>query len=253
MMQNKIALVTGGNRGLGKDMVINLTKKGLDVIFTYNTNTEEAEAVVQTIQNTGQKAFPLQLNVSDIPNYDRFFENLCATLKANFNTEKIDFFINNAGFIHYANFADVTGQQFNELADIHFRGPFFLTQKLLPMLNDNGGIVNISTGLTRFATPGYATYAAMKSAMETVSRYQAQELGVRKIRVNIVAPGAIETDIQGGAVRDNPELNKYLASMTALGRVGLPDDIGAVVAFLCTNDAKWINAQRIEVSGGMNL
>ncbi|WP_101448405.1 SDR family NAD(P)-dependent oxidoreductase [Aquimarina sp. MAR_2010_214] len=253
MTQSKIALVTGGSRGLGKDMALNLAKKGLDVVLTYNTNKEEAETVVEAIKKIGQNATSLQLNVLEISGYDTFIDTLIATIKSNFNSEKIDFLINNAGFIHYINFGNVSEQQFNEMLEIHLKGPFFLTQKVLNVLNNHGGIVNVSSGLTRFATPGFATYAAMKGAMETLTKYQAKELGERRIRVNIVAPGAIETDIMGGAVRDNAEMNEYLASQTALGRVGLPDDIGGVVAFLCTNEAGWINAQRIEISGGSYL
>jgi NAD(P)-dependent dehydrogenase (short-subunit alcohol dehydrogenase family) len=174
-------------------------------------------------------------------------------LKDRFNAEHFDYLVNNAGIGIHASIAETTEEQFDTLMNIQFKSVFFLTQKTLGLLADGGGIVNISTGLARFSSPGYAVYAAMKGAIETLTRYQAKELGVRKIRANVVAPGAIETDFGGGVVRDNAELNKYLASVTALGRVGVPDDIGNVVAFLCTDDAKWVNAQRIEVSGGMNL
>jgi len=251
--KSKIALVTGGSRGLGKDMALNLAKKGLDVVLTYNNQKEEAENVIQQIEAIGQKAIALKLDVSNISSFDWFTKSLSAELLSHFKTEKIDFLINNAGFIHYAAFAEISETQFTEMENVHFKGPFFLTQKLLPLLNNNGGIVNISSGLTRFATPGFAAYAALKGAMETLTKYQAKELGERGIKVNIVAPGAIETDIMGGAVRDNAEMNQHLASQTALGRVGLPQDIGAVVAFLCTDEAGWINAQRIEISGGSNL
>jgi NAD(P)-dependent dehydrogenase (short-subunit alcohol dehydrogenase family) len=253
MTQSKIALVTGGSRGLGKDMAYSLAKKGLDVILTYNSKKEEAENVVKKIESLGQKAVAIQLDVAEITGFDVFFEKVEAVLKNTFNTDKIDFLINNAGIGIYAPFAQTSEAQFNELLNIQFKAPFFLAQKALNFMNDGGGIVNISTGLTRFAYPGYAAYAAMKGAMETLTLYQAKELGERKIRVNIVAPGAIETDFGGGGVRDNEHINKHIASVTALGRVGLPDDIGSVVAFLCTNDAKWVNAQRIEVSGGQAI
>lgn len=250
---SKIALVTGGSRGLGKDMALNLAKKGLDVVLTYNRKKEEAEEVVNEIENLGQKAVAIQLNVAEVDTFDLFFQKITMALKSIFNTDKIDFLINNAGIGLHESFSTTTADQFDDLVNIQLKGPFFLTQKSLQLMNDGGGIVNISSGLTRFSFPGYAAYASMKGAMETLTKYQAKELGARKIRVNILAPGAIETDFGGGAVRDNEQLNQQIASITALGRVGLPDDIGSVVAFLCTDDAKWVNGQRIEVSGGMNL
>jgi NAD(P)-dependent dehydrogenase (short-subunit alcohol dehydrogenase family) len=250
---SKIVLVTGGSRGLGKEMALNLAKKGLDIVLTYNSKKEEAEEVVSEIEKLGQKAVALQLNVADVDTFDLFFEKVKTALKSTFDTDKFDFLINNAGVGLHENFSTTTTTQFDDLVNIQFKGPFFLTQKALEVMNDEGGIVNISSGLTRFSFPGYSTYASMKGAMETLTKYQAKELGSRKIRVNIVAPGAIETDFGGGAVRDNEQLNQLVASLTALGRAGLPDDIGSVVAFLCTDDAKWINGQRIEVSGGMNL
>jgi NAD(P)-dependent dehydrogenase (short-subunit alcohol dehydrogenase family) len=253
MTQTKIALVTGGSRGLGKDMALNLAKKGLNVILTYNSKKEEADAVVKQIGQAGQKALALQLNVGDSKSFETFAASLSTALANNFQADKIDFLINNAGVGYHAPFAETSEDAFDLLVNIHFKGPFFLTQTLLPLLNDGGGVVNISTGLARFSLPGYAAYASMKGAMETLTKYLAKELGPRKIRVNILAPGAIETDFSGGAVRDNEGLNKMIASATALGRVGLPEDIGAVVAFLCTDEARWINAQRIEVSGGQML
>jgi NAD(P)-dependent dehydrogenase (short-subunit alcohol dehydrogenase family) len=250
---SKIALVTGGSRGLGKDMALNLAKKGLDVVLTFNSKKEEAEEVVSEIEKLRQKAVAIQLNVADVDSFDLFFEKVKTALKSTFDTNKIDFLINNAGVGLHESFLATTTTQFDDLVNIQFKGPFFLTQKALEVMNDEGGIVNISSGLTRFSFPGYSTYASMKGAMETLTKYQAKELGARKIRVNIVAPGAIETDFGGGVVRDNEQLNQLVASLTALGRAGLPDDIGSVVAFLCTDDAKWVNGQRIEVSGGMNL
>jgi NAD(P)-dependent dehydrogenase (short-subunit alcohol dehydrogenase family) len=251
--KNKIALVTGGSRGLGKDMAMSLAQKGLDVVLTYHSKKEEAESVVAEIEKLGQKAVALQLNVADVSSFDLFFQNTKTVLKNTFNADNFDFLINNAGVGAHESFSKTTETQFDDMVNIHFKGAFFLTQKALDIMNDGGGIVNISSGLTRFSFPGYAAYASMKGAIETLSKYQAKELGERKIRVNIVAPGAIETDFGGGAVRDNEQLNQFIASLTALGRVGLPDDIGGVVAFLCSDDAKWVNGQRIEVSGGMNL
>jgi NAD(P)-dependent dehydrogenase (short-subunit alcohol dehydrogenase family) len=248
---NKIALVTGGSRGLGKNMALAIAKKGIDVIITYNSNVEEANKVVDKIVQAGQKAAALQLNTGDAKSFDAFITSLNSVLSSTFTTNKFDFLINNAGIGIHASFAETTEEQFDTLMNIHFKGAFFLTQKALPVLTDGGRIVNISSGLARFSMPGYAAYASMKGAMETLTKYQAKELGARGIAVNIVAPGAIETDFGGGMVRDNEEVNKGIASQTALGRVGLPDDIGGVVAFLCTDEARWINAQRIEVSGGM--
>ena len=253
MTQNKIAIVTGGSRGLGKDMALSIARKGLDVILTFNSKKAEAEAVVKEIEKLGQKAVVLQLDVADTKGFESFFAEIQNALSQTFNHEKFDFLINNAGIGIYAPFAETTEEQFDTLVNIQFKGTFFLTQRALPMMADGGGIVNISTGLARFSLPGYAAYAAMKGAIETLTKYQAKELGTRKIRVNVVAPGAIETDFGGGAVRDNEQLNEFVASITALGRAGLPDDIGGVVAFLCTDEAKWINAQRIEISGGMML
>ncbi|WP_406825883.1 SDR family NAD(P)-dependent oxidoreductase [Pedobacter sp. KACC 23697] len=251
--QNKIALVTGGSRGLGKNAALKIAAKGIGVLVTYQSKKEEAKDTVNEIKAMGVPAAAIQLNVGDAKTFDAFFSEVESVLKSVFNAEKFDFLINNAGIGIHASFADTTEEQFDTLVNIHYKGAFFLTQKALPLLNDGSGIINVSSGLARFATPGYAAYASMKGAMETLTKYQAKELGARGIRSNIVAPGAIETDFGGGVVRDNDQLNAGIAANTALGRVGLPDDIGGVVAFLCTEDARWINAQRIEASGGMFL
>ena len=251
--QNKIALITGGSRGLGKNAALKIAAKGIGVIVTYQSKKEEAEATVNEIKQLGAQAAAIQLNVADTKTFDAFFASVKAVLKSVFNAEKFDFLINNAGIGIHASFAETTEEQFDTLVNIHFKGTFFLTQKALTLLNDGSGIINLSTGLARFATPVYASYSSMKGAVETLTRYEAKELGARGIRVNVVAPGAIETDFGGGVVRDNEQVNAGIASNTALGRVGLPDDIGGVVAFLCTEDARWINAQRIEASGGMFL
>lgn len=253
MGQSKIALVTGGSRGLGKNMALAIAKKGLDVVLTYNSQKGEADEVVKEIEALGQKAVALQLNVAESAGFEGFFKEVGAALSETFGTDKFDYLVNNAGIGIHKAFAETTTDEFDTLVNIQFKGPFFLSQLALPLLADGGGIINISTGLARFSTPGYAAYASMKGAMETLTKYQAKELGAKGIRVNIVAPGAIETDFGGGMVRDNEQVNNFLASQTALGRVGLPDDIGGVVAFLCTDDARWITAQRIEASGGMFL
>lgn len=250
---NKIALVTGGSRGLGKDMALQLAKKGFDVILTYQTKSDSAQEVVNQIKNNGNKAFAIQLDMANANSFDQFVATLSTTLKNEFQSETISALVNNAGVGVHAAFADTTMEQFDSMVNIHLKGPYFLTQKLLPVLEDGSSVVNISSGLTRFSYNGYAAYAIMKAGIESLSRYQAQELGARRIRFNTVAPGAIETDFGGGAVRDNKDLNDLIASTTALGRVGKPDDIGSVVAFLCSEESKWINAQRIEVAGGVNI
>lgn len=243
-------MVTGGSRGLGRNMAIALAKKGLDVILTFNSKQDEANEVVSEIEKLGQKAATLQLNVADTKAFDSFFNQVKEILDQKFASHKFDFLINNAGTGMYVPFAETTVDQFENMFDVHLKSAFFLTQKALPFLNDNGGIVNISSGLARFSFPGSSAYATMKGGVEVLTRYMAKELGSRGIRANVVAPGAIETDFGGGRVRDNKEINDHISSITALGRVGLPDDIGGVVAFLCSEEARWVNAQRIEVSGG---
>lgn len=252
-MPNKIALVTGGSRGLGKNMALSLAQKGNNVIITYQSQKEEAERVIEEIKQLGQQAVALQLDVANSKTFDSFIESLKSALSETFKADKIDFLINNAGIGTHASFAETTEEQLDTLYSIHFKGAFLLTQKALSILANGGGIINISTGLARFSFPGYAAYASMKGAIETLTKYQAKELGQRGIRVNVVAPGAIETDFGGGTVRDNAQVNAHIASQTALGRVGLPDDIGGVIAFLCSEEARWVNAQRIEISGGMML
>ena len=252
-MKNKIALVTGGGRGLGKDMALSLAKKGIDVIITYNTNKEDADKVASEIINTGQKSASLQFDVSDIKSIDNFIKQLSETLKTKFSSERFDFLINNAGIGATIPFDKVTEDVFNNFVNVHFKGVFFLTQKTLPMINDNGCIVNVSSGTTRFCVPGYSVYSSMKGAVEVFTKYLAKETGQRGIRANVIAPGATETDFNNAIIRSNPQLKAFITSQTPLGRVGQADDIGSVVAFLCSDDAKWINGQRIEVSGGINL
>lgn len=251
--QDKIALVTGASRGLGKDAVIQLAKKGFDIIMTYQTKKEFADEVVKEIETIGQKAFALPLDISTTAGFDQFVTTVKDVLDKEFSSAKLDALINNAGIGINERMETMTEEILDSMTNIHFKGPYFLTQKLLPLLNDGSSIVNTSSGLARFSFEGYSAYGPMKAAIDSLSKYQALELGSRKIRVNSIAPGAIETDFGGGAVRDVSDLNKFLASETALGRVGLPGDIGSVVAFLCSDDSKWINAQRIEVSGGYRI
>ena len=249
----KIALITGGSRGLGHDMALNLAKNGKDVILTYHSNQAQALDVASQIEALGQRAFVFQLDTRDSSQFDGFISEVMDGLVRAGRAAKIDFLINNAGTALYASFMDTTEEQIDEMFNIHFKAVFFLTQKLAPYLHDGGRIVNISSGLARFSFPGSSGYASMKGAVEVLTRYLAKELGNRNIAVNVVAPGAIETDFGGGRTRDNKEINANIAGATALGRAGLPEDIGAVVAFLCSDDARWINGQRIEVSGGMLL
>jgi NAD(P)-dependent dehydrogenase (short-subunit alcohol dehydrogenase family) len=253
MSTGKIALITGGSRGLGKNMAIALAKKNNHVIITYNSRHEEAAAVVTEIEKLGQKAVAVQLDAGNVRSFDGFVAEIKTALQQNFGTDTFDFLVNNAGVGLSTVIGSTSEEDFDTLTNIHFKGVYFLTQKLLPMMNDGGRILNLSSGLARFSMPGYAVYGALKGAMEVMTRYMALELGARKIGVNIVAPGAIETDFGGGHVRDNADLNKMIANSTALGRVGLPDDIGGVVAFLCSEEGGWINGQRIEVAGGINL
>ena len=251
--KNKIALVTGGSRGLGKDLALRLAEKCLDVIITYNSQQQDAEGVAAQIQKAGQKAAALQLNTGDIKSFGSFTTQLQDVLQKTFDATHFDYLINNAGIGGYSPIADVTEDMFDELLNIHFKGVYFMTQKMLPIMNDGGGIVNISSGLTRVSVPGSSVYASMKGAMEIFTRYLAKELGTRGIKANIIAPGAVMTDFGGGHLRNDEQLQKFISSVTALGRPGVADDIGGVVAFLCTEDARWVNAQRIEVSGGMAI
>lgn len=248
-----IVLITGASRGLGKSAALHAAAQGIDVILTYRSRAEEAQSVMQEIRALGRRAVALPLDTGLSASFAAFADTVREVLAREWQRERFDFLVNNAGVGSYASLMDTTEAQFDDLMNIHFKGVFFLSQKLLPWMNDGGRIVNISTGLTRFALPNYAAYASMKGAVEVLTRYMAKELGPRGIAVNVVAPGAIATDFGGGQVRDNAQLNAFVASGTALGRVGLPDDIGGVVASLLTPANRWVNAQRIEASGGQFL
>ncbi|MFZ6051343.1 SDR family NAD(P)-dependent oxidoreductase [Halocola ammonii] len=250
---NKIALVTGGSRGLGKDMALNIAKKGIDLVITYHNNEEGANKTAQEIKKLGQEAHVFQLDTRDVSSFDHFLKNMSSTLKEKRGSEKIDFLVNNAGIGIYKPFSETTEEDFDELMNTNFKGVYFLTQKALEFMNDEGRIINISSGLARFSLPGSSAYGPMKAAIDSFTRYLAKELAPRKIRANVVAPGAIATDFGGGENRDNEKKREVVAANTALGRVGEPEDIGGVVAFLCTEDARWINGQRIEATGGMML
>jgi len=251
MSTPSIAIITGGSRGLGQNTAMKLAEQGTDVILTYRSGEEEAAAVVAAIEKLGRKAVALPLDVGKSASFDDFTAKIRDVLNKTWQRETFDFLVNNAGTGLHASIAETTEAEFDELVNVHFKGVFFLTQKLLPLIADGGRIVNISSGLARFSSPGSSAYAAVKGAVEVLTRYQARELGSRGIAVNTVAPGAIETDFRGGAIRDNPEMKKMIASMTALGRTGLPDDIGGVIATLLLPANRWINGQRIEASGGM--
>lgn len=247
----KIALITGGSRGLGKNTALAMAKQGMDVVLTYQSKQAAAQAVVDEIVALGRKTVALQLDVAQVKTFDAFAQTLKQALQTHFQAEKFDFLVNNAGTGLTAPFAETTEQIFDDMVNIHLKSTFFVTQKLLPLINDGGRIINISSGLARFTLPGYSAYAAMKGGIEVLTRYMAKELGARQIAVNTVAPGAIETDFGQGLVRDNKEVNAYIASQTALGRVGVPDDIGPMIASLLSENNRWVNAQRIEASGGM--
>lgn len=246
-----IALITGGSRGLGRNTALQLAERGSDVIVTYQRAEAEAQAVVEQARALGRRASALQLDVADSSGFDAFVQRLRAVLASVWQREQLDHLVNNAGSGAHAGFAETTEAQFDQMVNVHLKSVFFLTQKLLPLIADGGRIVNVSSGLARFSLPGYSAYATMKGGVEVLSRYMARELAPRGITVNVVAPGAVETDFGGGAVRDNPQLNSMVAGFTALGRVGLPDDIGAAIALLLQPGNRWITAQRIEVSGGM--
>ncbi len=250
---NKIALVTGSSRGLGKEMALRMAQEGADILVTYNTNSEQAEGTVQEIEALGSKAKAFQLNTGEIQSFDAFFDEVSGVLQSEWERSTFDILVNNAGIIAHVPVAETTEATFDQLANIQLKGPFFITQKALPLLNDGGRIINVSTGLARFSIPGYAAYAAMKSGIETYTRYLAKELGTRQITANVVAPGAINTDMNKASLENNPGLEQMLSSVTALGRVGVAEDIGGVVAFLASEDARWVNGQRIEASGGMFL
>lgn len=249
----KIAIVTGGSRGLGRNAAIKLAKKGVDVILTYHSKKAEGEEAVKEIEALGRKAVAIQLDTSNSKGFEAFCSLVMKALKTKWNTEKFDYLLNNAGVGLHKPFMETTEEDFDQMVNIHLRGVFFLTQKLLPMMNDGGKILNVSSGLSRITLPGYAAYATMKGGVEVLTRYLAKELGTRRISVNVIAPGAIETDFGGGRVRDNEELNKFIAGMTAMGRVGLPDDIGDAMSSILAGDMNWVTGQRIEASGGQSL
>jgi NAD(P)-dependent dehydrogenase (short-subunit alcohol dehydrogenase family) len=249
----KIALVTGASRGLGRNTALSIARRGGDVILTYHSKADEAKAGAAEIQAMGRKAVAVQLDAGNVASFEQFAGRLRAVLRETWQRDTFDQIVNNAGHGDYTPIGQTTEAQFDGLVNVHFKGVYFLTQTLLPLIADGGRIVNLSSGLTRVSFPGYAAYAAAKGAVEVLSVYLAKELGTRGIAVNTVAPGAIETDFGGGAVRDNPEINKVFADMTALGRAGVPDDIGPMIASLLSEDNRWVNAQRIEVSGGQGI
>lgn len=250
-MSKKLAIITGGSRGLGKSAALHLARQGVDIVLTYQSREAEAHATVAEIQALGAQAAALQLDVGNSKSFDAFAQQLRQLLTRTWQRQDFDFLVNNAGIGIHVPFADTSEEQFDQLMNIHLKGAFFLTQKLLPLIVDGGKILNVSSGLARFAFPGYAAYATMKGGIEVLTKYLAKELGPRGIAVNVIAPGAIETDFGGGVVRDNQDINRMIASQTALGRVGKPDDIGGAIAAILADGSSWINAQRIEASGGM--
>ena len=252
-MDTKIAVITGGSRGLGRAAALSLAQRGAGSIITYQSNRAAAEETVKEVERAGARAVALPLDVRRAQSFSDFAGAVKSALQNTWKRDRFDALVNNAGTGLYQPFADTSEAEFDEMVSVHLKGPFFLTQKLLPLLADGGRIVNLSTGLTRFSMPGYAAYASIKGGVEVLTRYLAKELGPRGISVNTLAPGAIATDFSGGAVRDNPQLSEMIGSMTALGRVGQATDIGPVVASLLLDDTRWVNGQRIEASGGMNV
>ena len=252
MMTDKIAIITGGSRGLGRNTAVNLARRGVDILFTYRASEKEAESLIREVEAMGRKAASFALDTGEVRALDGFVANVRKTLQA-WSRDRFDYLVNNAGNSQHINIDQVTEADFDAVVNVHFKGVFFLTQKLLPLINDGGRIVNISSALARVSSPGSSVYGAAKGAVEVLTRYLAKELGPRGITANVVAPGAIQTDFSGGMVRDNPEVNKMVAGMTALGRAGVPDDIGPMIAALLSDENRWVNGQRIEVSGGMAL
>ena len=246
----KIAIVTGGSRGLGRNTVLSLAKRGVNSVFTYNASREEAEEVIAEVERAGARAVALQLDTGNVGTFDRFTQSVRSAL-ADLGAERFDYLVNNAGISDHTPFNEVTEEVLDHVYNVNFKGVFFVTQKLLPLINDGGRIVNVSSCVTRFVSPNSPAYASLKGALEVLTRYLAYDLGPRGITVNTVAPGAIATDFSGGVVRDNPEVNKLVAGSTALGRAGLPGDVGPMIASLLSDDNHWVNAQRIEISGGM--
>lgn len=251
-MTDRIAIITGGSRGLGRNTAIHLARRGVDILITWRANQKEAESLVREVESLGRKAAAFQLDTGDVQAFDSFAAAVRKTL-ASWGREKFDYLVNNAGNSQHISLDKVTEADFDAIVNVHFKGVFFLTQKLLPLMKDGGRIVNVSSGLARVSLPGSSVYGATKGAVEVLTRYMAKELGPRGITANVVAPGAIQTDFSGGMVRDNPQVNKMVADMTALGRAGVPEDIGPMIAALLSDENRWVNGQRIEVSGGMAL
>ncbi|HEY6340415.1 MAG TPA: SDR family oxidoreductase [Bryobacteraceae bacterium] len=250
--RTRIAVVTGGSRGLGRSTVLALAERGVNTIFTFVSRSAEADEVISAATNAGVKAVAFRLDTGEVGEFDNFVGRVNSTVRE-WGSERIDYLVNNAGIAHHNAFDKVTEDELDRVYEVNFKGVFFLTQKLVRIMHNGGRIVNISTGLTRFWTPDTIPYASLKGAIEVFTHYLAKELGPRSITVNAVAPGAIQTDFSGGMVRDNPEINKQVAAMTVLGRAGLPDDIGPMIASLLSDANRWVTAQRIEASGGMNL
>jgi len=248
-MTTPIAIVTGGSRGIGRNTVLSLAKRGVDSIFTYRANQAEAETVVGLAAEAGAKAVALQLDTGEASSFDGFVDRTRQAL-AGLGATRFDYLVNNAGTSSAQGFTTGTEAELDALFAVHFKGVFLLSQKLLPLINDGGRIVNVSSALAQRAMPNRAIYGSMKAAVETLTKYMALELAPRRIAVNVVAPGAVATDFSGGVVRDNPEVNKLVASHTLLGRAATADDIGPMIASLLSEDNRWINGQRIEVSGG---
>lgn len=246
----KVAIITGGNRGIGKSTALSVAKRGVGVILTYRSHAGEAETVVAEIKQSAGKAVALQLDVADVRSFEGFAAQVSRALKQEWKQETFDYLVNNAGIAQRTLIQDTTEEQFDELVKVHFKGPFFLTQRLMPMMADGGHVIFISSGLTRFTYPGVAVYGSVKGAIEVLTKYVTREFAARKIRANCIAPGALDTDFGGGRT---DEQRKLIGEHTLLGRIGQAEDIGPLIAALLSEDAQWVNAQRIEASGGMGI
>jgi NAD(P)-dependent dehydrogenase (short-subunit alcohol dehydrogenase family) len=247
----KVAIITGGSRGVGKSAALNVARRGTGVILTYNCHPDEAEAVVSEIQKSGGKAAALKLDVTKTASFGDFVSLVEQTLQKEWSQKTFDYLVNNAGTAQRTLIKDTTEEQFDQLTNVHLKGPFFLTQKLIPLMADGGLVLNVSSGLTRFTNPaGVATYASLKGAMEVFTKYIVREYASRKIRANIVAPGALDTQFAGPNGRDENQ-KKMIGEHTALGRCGEADDIGPLIAALLSDDCRWVNGQRIEATGGV--
>lgn len=249
----KIAIVTGGSNGIGKSTALILGKRGIGVILTYRSDKKGAEEVVREIEGEGGKAVALHLDLGQKSSFASFTESVKKVLEKVWNRKTFDYLVNNGGVGGGMPFAEMSEEYFDQILNTNFKGPFFLTQNLIEILEDGGRIVNTSSSSSKGSFPGFSAYGASKAAFTSWTRYLAKELSPRRIRVNSVSPGPVHTNLGGGAFDKHPEFIQPLADQTALGRIGAPQDIAHVIVQLLSDDLGWITAQDIEVSGGFLL